>query len=269
MNKAVGITCAALFVVGTVVAFTGLACANFDFKKIVRRDDYQTHKKTVTIDNQQTVSIDLTHGDITIKTDSTAEDISVSYYTKFESEVVVTSTDTEIKIEDDYNFSKNWYDIFQTPFNFREISIVIPEREYKNLDINITSGEVELNNITAGNLSVKMSSGIVNGSNLKGENLTIKQVSGLIDIKKCDFTTLRCDVTSGQTKIADATIPFTYFNLTSGIIKINYTQQEKYFSVEVNVTSGECNVPNRVAVSGLYSINGNVTSGSAKFYFTE
>lgn len=237
MNKAVGITCGVVFAIGAVVTVAGLASANFNFGEVVRRDNYKTREKIAVIDAQNTVKINLTYGDIKVISDSEADNISVSYYTESEDDIQIKTTDIEISIKDKYNYSKNWYDIFQTATNLREITITIPEMEYKNLDVKITSGEVQLDNIQAENLSIKMTSGEMNGSNLKGDTFTINQTSGLLNIDKCDFDILHCDVTSGQTKITDATIANTNFNITSGSMKVYYTQLEKDFSVGVNITS--------------------------------
>lgn len=266
MRNLTKITCGLCFLVGAVLTTVGFAKVNFNFKELIGYSDFTWHDKSIAIENISDIDIDMELGTYELLSSSETDQVLVSYYSNQEKSVNIKTEQAELSISDDYDFSKTWYDMFQTLQNRHKVKITIPEKQYHSLEFSFTTGIVDIKNITAETLSIKQTSGSVKATNINGTSLSIRQTSGTINIDGCKFTSLNTNTTSGSTTIKNAFINSTTFSITSGTLRINYLQAKADFNIHVSITSGNCNAKNQSS-TGPYRINGNITSGNAVLNF--
>ena len=141
-----------------------------------------------------------------------------------------------------------------------ETEILLPENEFKKLDLSVTTGDVTLDNnftfdegnieLTTGNLDcdatfnnslvIDCVTGNINVDSNKStelENIRIKTVTGSINVNGFNSKKIKLDATTGSIKFSELTADKIDIDVTTG--KINGKITDEY-DIDASCTAGSC-----------------------------
>lgn len=141
-------------------------------------------------------------------------------------------------------------------------------------EVGITSGDIDLQNVSSEDLALLATSGDINIEGSKIDKFDFKITSGSCNIKDCSFKDYKVKMSSGEIKIDDLTCDNAYFKLTSGDIKAVFAGNEEDYAYDIDMTSGDVRIAGS-KFEGDYKKNNNtgkeikieMTSGSADIDF--
>lgn len=162
------------------------------------------------------------------------------------------------------------------------------------LDLGMTSGDINVYQINTNEMSIDITSGDVQGSEIETDSIYLEMTSGDIVLNDVSFENMRMDVTSGSVELNGAQgaiegdmtsgeIDVHYknkmddfiFDITSGEIRLDYSQVNVDANFDIEATSGDIRVDfdldkvtkldddiviGRVG-EGVYDVRIDVTSG--------
>lgn len=139
------------------------------------------------------------------------------------------------------------------------ITVALPNNDkLDNLNVNISSGNMKIDNILANNASISTASGNLTVNNALAQELTLKTVSGNINAQEITSSNLNANVSSGNIKLTDISGELTA-KATSGNITIS---QKEIGNADVKASSGNVIFNVAKGFSGFYDLQS--TSGSIK-----
>lgn len=209
--------------------------------------------------------------------------------------VTVKKNGDSIKIE----YSRKWFDGFNIFNHTPELYIYIPEdydhkmsidvgsgylefdgspTELEELKIDMSSGKVDLSNITAKKFTHKGSSGMIDIDTLVTNSGTIDMSSGKVKVENYQGE-LEAEVSSGQLDVQlNKLVDDIHLRASSGQIKLDLPEDAD-FKLNGESSSGyiDCDLPltdkvveknkiEGIMGSGKHSIDVNITSGMVKIY---
>ena len=233
--------------------------------------DFKTKKSKLVLDQNITEEfnkIDIDNRSLDIKFVKSADDTTnVKIYDTDDKDIVVNVDNNTLKIENKKKSSCMFFCFYKK----RQIVVTLPEREYdlnvdstssdiesevnfNNVNIELTSGDVELKKV--GSADIKVTSGDVDVD--EANSITINTRSGDVSIDRIyDYT--RIETTSGDVKINDINLTSdSSIKVTSGDVKINNASENIYFNTSVKSGDVKINNNNRKAE---YELNIKTTSG--------
>jgi len=199
-------------------------------------------EETLSLENCNEIKLDFSSDDIVIHTtdDSKLRVVQKSSNKLKEKEKFTVNTENNTisikKAESIRNIN-----IFFFGYNRRLIELYIPKSYAKDLDINLSSGDIIFDSdINLNNFKCHQSSGDLNVENLKVNSYNIRTTSGDININNL-LGTGEVIVTSGDIKIAYKDInEYTKVTTTSGDIKLTIPSNLS-FEFHGQCTSGDIN----------------------------
>ncbi len=252
-SKIILIISAVLFVIGGII--TGVA---FGMGGEISTTEYT--EKTYKIDQRfNDISVSAGMYDIELRLSETGK----SYVDCLESD------DVKISVEVENNTLKIYEKIIATlikPVIFNTESpyavIYLSEKEYKNLEIKTSSGDIECleNDLYFVNGELSASSGDIEFSANVSEELTAETFSGNIEFKdkKAAFGNASLSATSGNIQLLSAVKNNLLADTSSGDIEIDNSSPR---TAEISATSGDIQLKNVIAESKLSAetSSGNIT----------
>lgn len=142
-------------------------------------------------------------------------------------------------------------------FDWPKLILTVPEKEYDNIDVKLSSGSVAVSDLTVKNLKVKNSSGSLKIADVKGENVHVENTSGSLSVNGVQTTTLEADNSSGKINISDITASSLRAENTSGGIDIDNVNSS---AISAKTSSGGLRIEN----TSCDTISGKSTSGNIK-----
>lgn len=167
-------------------------------------------------------------------------------------------------------------------------TVITVPRDYKGaLDLNSSSGGMELNDLTGSDIKVENTSGSIQLEGITGDTVSVKNTSGSIRLENVALgTDMSVENTSGSIKLnsvdaggsisikgssggirLDSLKAGGDINIknTSGSVKGTIIGKESDYKVNAEVTSGSCNLEN--SDSGNKELNVKTTSGGINIEF--
>lgn len=139
-------------------------------------------------------------------------------------------------------------------FDWPKLIVTVPEKEYENIDIMLSSGGVEVSDITVKSLNIQNSSGSAKVDSIKSENLYVKNTSGSISVSGIQTTSLETSNSSGSINLSDISASLVKAQNTSGGIHV---ENVKASSVYAQSSSGSIHF----TTVSADDVNGITTSG--------
>lgn len=255
---------------GLLVLFCTAVSVGFDLRKI----------NTVTFDKKTTA--------VTERFDSmkiSGFDSNVTFVLSDNDETTVTSFDsdgitTDITVKNGTLLitredNRPWYEHISISFSSGNdgITISLPEKEYKTLNVTTLSGDITLpDGLCAERIRLESTSGslrcqadIIEGSQPGSEddgeetfNLWLKTVSGDVTVHNAITPLLKIDTTSGDISVSGGYIEYSAkIESTSGEIELS--EMSGAMGIAVNTTSGEIELENLKATRlYLRSVSGDI-----------
>lgn len=119
-----------------------------------------------------------------------------------------------------------------------KLKITVPQKEWDQIQVTTTSGDITLHNLAANMLQAQTSSGEQHVSGLKiSGTATIKTTSGDIDAQQNEINTAQWETTSGVIQSQQLSGQSAALQTSSGAIK--YTQAQPLPNVELTTSSGD------------------------------
>ena len=231
-------------------------------------DKYVAGNKTYD-ENITSLDIDWISGSVTLIEDENIEGVKIEEVTNMKEEKglvhsYLNNGDLKIKY-----FASGY---ISHMFSLTKELTVTYKPGLSKINIDLTSGKLNAETITANEFNLDMTSGSAKIANLVAEEVDTDCTSGTIEITKTSAKKLNSDMTSGTFTVGFTSIETASFDLTSGTI--NMTLPEDGGQVKVSKTSGgvttyrECMVEKNVYKfgSGAADIKVSMTSGKLRIY---
>lgn len=297
--KFICIICAALFALGIAAIGLGVLFGGklygyaFDLgsRKIYSSDDIV--EKDVDIEAFDELYVDADISDVFIRI---GNENKVSY--RLPEELTPEITQDEKKLSIISKKKKRTFDIMFGYIQNQYIIIEVSEKDLKNLNINLSSGDITIEDIdiegrlktssgdiyitgcengkdidlkvSSGSIKVidsnfeninqKQSSGDTNIENVEANKVTMSQSSGTTMLDSLTTDSLEAKVSSGSFDMTNSTSKEAKITATSGDIDINKTSSDKLY---LHVTSGDVDL-DVVGKEEDFDYSINVTTGSVK-----
>ncbi len=237
MNKKIGIISAVLFVVGLFIVFGTLVVIGFNFDKIANITKESVEVK----EDFNRISVECSTADITIKP---SKDGKRSMETLCSRGVVIKHSveNGELKIKEIIDFGRSF---FYTGEN--KVTLYLPKNEYKSLKIDGSSSDVNIDGINFSSAEIIASTAdIVINSDI--DRLAIDVTTGDILINEMKTEELSVTTSTGDVTVKDANIAGNVAIETStGDIKIFSTVADK--DVKIKASTGDVEMKNTRALT--------------------
>jgi lia operon protein LiaG len=154
-----------------------------------------------------------------------------------------------------------WFSGFNLNSGNVDLNLKLPEKLYESIDINLSSGDMNLNEIQAKEVTLNTSSGDINVEKSEVEKkLSINSQSGDLMLQNLKAESLHVDLASGDSNIKHAETKSVVLSSKSGNVGMNDVKGE----MEVAVSSGDTKIVNK-------EMNSNIkiesTSGDVDIHF--
>lgn len=225
----------------------------------IENNNYEIkHEENTSIDNCENIMLDFHSSNVIIKsTDEKKLKVVQKATGKIneKEKIIITKEGNNISIKKDQ--SKRVFFIFG--FNLNEkIEVYIPKNYSKNLEINLSSGNVKIeSDLTLNNLKSTQSSGNFKGQyHIKANEVILKTTSGNINVEKIDSKNYGFNASSGNISI-DSLEGSGNAHATSGNIKIRYKDISDYSNIESTSGNIKIEIPEKIS----FKFTGKCTSG--------
>jgi len=179
-------------------------------------------------------------------------------------------TTLEARVENDELYIREkWKLSFFNLFSLHDggqLTIEIPEKEYNEILLRIASGSLDTRGISleCRELNVQASSGKMNISGIACEMLSAKISSGEIEIDGVDFSEYTIACSSGRVTVNNASGRGDV-QVSSGDVTVNYADWNDYLNVMVSSGNVKLNLPPNAGMK----VNGRILSGSVRYSLGE
>ncbi len=194
---------------------------------------YQS-KTYETVEDFKNIDINLITYDVTFRK-SSDDKVKIEYVESEKELCSITVVDSVLKITDTENL--NWLDrIFS--FGNKDMIIYLPEKEYSDLTIEVTTGDVKFfSDATFSNVSVILTTGDVEGSLKVNKDLSLKLTTGDVEISNVTCEKFSIVSTSGDVELDKIIASESFFiKTTTGDVKFTDCDSE---NIEIKTTTGD------------------------------
>jgi DUF4097 and DUF4098 domain-containing protein YvlB len=220
-------------------------------------------------ENISSLDIDWISGSLTLVEDASIEGVKIEEVTNMTEEKGLVHSylnDGELKIK----FFASGYRAHV--FNLQKDLTVTYKPGLTKINIDLTSGSLNAEKVTATTFELDMTSGSTKINNLVADEVETDSTSGSIEITNMTTKNMKADMTSGTYTVGFTSIEKASFSLTSG--SVNMTLPEDGGVVKVDKTSGsvitdrECIISDNTYTfgSGTADIKVSMTSGKLKIH---
>lgn len=273
-----------MIIIGLSLVFVGgiifIIGGSIIFKTNGGFDISKREMKTVEIvEDFKNINVDLITYDVSLRPSQDGK-TKIEYTETQKEKCNVVVSDSVLKIT--YKDDRKWFEKFFS-FGGKSLTIYLPEKEYENLNIDITTGDLKLNSkatfknaticSTTGDVegslkvlndfNIKVTTGDIELSNINCENFSIVGTSSDIElIKVIASETFKIKVTTGDVEFSSCDSKNIEINGTTGDV-VGTLLSGKTFTV--STITGEKILPQN-SDGGICKIN--VTTGDVKIKLT-
>jgi len=283
-TKILIIVATVLVVVGLSIFLIVLAQNDFDITKL---DDHRTIvREEILTEDFNNIAIDVEIDDIIfLKTEEASAKVICKESEKLKFQINVVNDTLEIKAED----NNKWYRRFTFGFRFKteQISIYLPKNNYhvltvnndvgnlkvpagftftkidvevstgnieilskvNNLNIETSTGDVKLSNLSADNINVETSTGKHTLENINVTNqIKLDTSTGTVTLKSVNLATLRVAISTGRVNLTDV-VATNSFNINSSTGRVSL---EKCDAAEIYIKTSTGSVVGTLLTSKIF-----------------
>lgn len=253
---------AIIMFVSFISAFVVLAITGFKINITQNSIDEQ---KTESIQNIKKINISSLSSEVTVNPSDTNE-ITAHLYGK--TSIVNTgsmpklevlkndsSIDIQVVFTDIQVFS--WFS-----YNNIKLDVTIPKAYLEDLDVDTTSGKININDMTLNGLTIKNMSGGILATNANVKSFTAECSSGGIELKNIISKTTKLKSISGDVRLSGSVGDLTA-NVTSGNTSATYSE----FDNDVNITSISGRISLTLPSNAQFKLKSKAISGNVNCDF--
>lgn len=222
-----------------ILAFIGYLLMGQGYAKVTVKEE-----KEIDIENIKVINFETTAADVEIKPGSTN-----SITVKLEGNIQKKLKDKfRLKIAKKDDLLKVSYITNENRLGFKlgsekdvTLQIILPERTYRELSVQTTSGDIDMGRLTAENIKLKTTSGDQNIERIKSQNnISITSSSGNVDIEELGSQNGQIHTKSGEvTMIIEEMINTLDIVTTSGDVKTTFKKNPKSLKIDFKGNSGK------------------------------
>ena len=195
------IVAASLLALGVIFFIAAMAISQFKFAEVFTTASYETATQDIN-DEFENISINTTTADVTILRSADDSAHVVCFYNK-KITYSVAVTDGTLSIEE--NDERRWFDHISIVSNTPELRVYLPSDEYEALTIDLSTGDVRVEEFTFSSINIDVSTGDIEClASVKGE-LNIHTTTGDIGISGASAGSMNLKTTTGLVNIFDIT----------------------------------------------------------------
>ena len=122
-----------------------------------------------------------------------------------------------VKLED----TRKWYQYLMFHFEMPDVTIYLPDADYKNLTIDASTGDIEIaQNLRFENVAIDISTGDVDCEAIVTENLNIETTTGDIEVENATAKSMEVSTSSGDIEISNTQAGAIRANVTTGSVEL-------------------------------------------------
>lgn len=267
MNKT-AVSSILLGIVGLGLVLYGMSSINFDIDRLKGKDEVQEHIEKYDVTDVKNLDFDLSYGEIIMNSSDQVDQIEVKLQTSHYQDFVLSTENNVLKIEDKKNwFSDNWWNMFKDFNRQFEMEIIYPSSLiFENIDIDVSAGLIELNNIEFNNLNTNVSAGDMRLNQIKGNSLVSKNSAGKTSIKNSIIDKIDIDVSAGEVLFDNINFNQLDFDVSAGQFTAKVDNIKEEYTIDIDVSAGNSNVSNQKGTTNKY-IKGDISAGNVSFEF--
>ena len=191
------IVAASLLALGVILFITAMAISQFKFAEVFTTASYETatHDITEEFDN---ISINTITVDVTVLP-SDDDSAHVVCFDNKKITYAVAVTDGTLSIE--ANDERRWFEHLSIGYNAPEIRVYLPSDEYEALAIDLSTGDVRIEELTFSSINIEVTTGDVECLASSTGELNIHTTTGDIGISGASAASMSLKTTSGDVNI--------------------------------------------------------------------
>lgn len=277
---------ASLVVLGIMFIFGGYMLAGRNLSGFNSKNNNYVERTYECMGDIDSIRVEERSEHLTVKSGD-VDKVTVSCYDNKDNEIYnIEEKDGKLSV---IKTEKKGFHFFEIDFTDKSTVITLPHDYKCGLDLNASSGGMDLTDITGSDIKIRNSSGSIKISNTTGDSLSAENTSGSITLENVTSgSDITVSNTSGSIKLENVTadgdvnaggssgsIKLDNLNAagniniknTSGSIRGTIKGKQSDFKIKAEVTSGSCNLAN--SDSGSRDLNIKTTSGSIKIDFVD
>lgn len=207
---------AILILCGAVITFVALDMVSFNFSELATNK--LINKSEIITKPFSNINVNISNEDLKIA-QSVDDKCRIEYICPENLEYTLSVSDGTLTITEKDN--RKWYDYIGISINETEMTLYLPENEYKNFDIETNTGDVSLKDIKPESLSIITDTGdiLIDDFVSKGK-VIIKSNTGDVEILKSDAGSFEIETDTGDVSGALLTNKFFYIETDTGNVDI-------------------------------------------------
>jgi len=143
----------------------------------------------------------------------------------------------------------------------REIRVYVPHDSLDSLDITVSSGRIQADDINASQINAQVSSGNIQMENITADRLILQSTSGNVRINNAVFSYGNIRTTSGNLRLADVTYDSLRAVATSGGVRVEGARPRASSDTHLSTSSGNVQFDTN-ARRDSFSFDLSVSSGN-------
>ncbi|MBR6222897.1 MAG: DUF4097 family beta strand repeat protein [Lachnospiraceae bacterium] len=225
-----------LFVIGAVICGIMFAISGFDPEKLSN-----VKYETITTDVDESfksLSINLSTDDLEII--PTEDGKCKVVYDESEDSIHNIKVDNDtltINVE----YKKKFHFIFDADFKSPKITLYIPKKDYENVNVKSSTGEITIKDLNLKDLTIDVSTGDVTLSNVIASGaFNLSASTGEITFNACDATTIKANASTGD--ITGTLLSGKNFSASSSTGDVNVPASSEGGSCELKTSTGDIDI---------------------------
>ena len=207
---------------------------------------------TKTYDNLESfndITINATTADINFLQSSDSKAKVVCYEEEKESYSVAVN-DNKLTIE--LKSNKKWYEFISIGFKSPKITVYLPSEKYSEICIKLSTGDIDINGITAKNLNLTVTTGDIELKNATVENdINIKYSTGEVELENIKANNFTASGSTGDIDL-NSVVLSDKMNITTSTGDVHFYRSDAS-EIKVKVTTGD--VKGSLLSSKIFMVN--------------
>ena len=237
------IVACSLVALGLIIAFVGACMAKFDFRAFGKRLEVNTYEIG---ESFESISVNSTVEDVILLPSADGKCVIEC---SEEKNVLHDASVIDGVLSVEKNDQRKWYDhisLFTVGKHY--IKIYLPEREYKDLAIKVSTGDVKIHkSFTFENIDIKVSTGDVECSASANGAITVRTTTGDVELENLSAGAINVSVDTGDIELGTV--------VCSGNIDLAVR------TGEAKLSDVKCETLNSTGTTGGISLSSVIASG--------
>ena len=248
---------------GLIICFTAFLTSGFDITRFNAQKDLKKTDYSISRNGAEDISIEASDSDVRIikSKDNDQEAIKITCYENESFMYEIGNNDNCLRIYE--RDTRKWYNrIFNLNFEENELTVIIPEKDWKDIKVTTSSGDVNVDGLNFDSVIFDTSSGNIKAKNTSASRkLSLTSTSGDVLAENCTAKDVILQSTSGDLSTEKVTA-YNKVSLECTSGDIEATELSVGNDLNVKSTSGDISFTDTVCKNKFVS---DCTSGDTVF----